>query len=256
MPGGRHGSISWIDATGNLWLFGGHGLDANSSIGQLNDLWKFDGTDWIWISGSTTVNQPGVYGKQGVADSANIPGARTDSISWMDTSGNLWLFGGLGFASTGTNSKLNDLWKFDGTNWTWVSGSENAGHSGIYGTKGTPDSANIPGSRTDSISWIDAAGNFWLFGGDGLDSKKKSGKLNDLWMFNGTDWTWVSGSNSVNQPGVYGTKGTASITNIPGARDDSISWIDTSGNLWLFGGQGRDSNGLVGELNDLWKYKP
>ncbi len=34
------------------------------------------------------------------------------------------------------------------------------------------------------------------------------------------------------------------------------SWIDSSGNLWLFGGYGYDSTGTVGKLNDLWQYSP
>jgi N-acetylneuraminic acid mutarotase len=34
------------------------------------------------------------------------------------------------------------------------------------------------------------------------------------------------------------------------------SWIDASGNLWLFGGNGYDSTGNFGYLNDLWQYDP
>ncbi len=37
--------------------------------------------------------------------------------------------------------------------------------------------------------------------------------------------------------GVYGTLGMASSSNIPGPRNYAASWIDSSGNLWLFGGQ-------------------
>ena len=36
----------------------------------------------------------------------------------VDSQGNFWLFGGLGFTTTATAGKLNDVWKFDGTNWT------------------------------------------------------------------------------------------------------------------------------------------
>src|SRR5215469_9859791 len=47
-------------------------------------------------------------------------------------------------------------------------------------------------------------------------------------------WTWVSGSNTVLQAGVYGTQGTPSPTNVPGARNFAVSWTDRNGNLWMF----------------------
>jgi N-acetylneuraminic acid mutarotase len=43
---------------------------------------------------------------------------------------------------------------------------------------------------------------------------------------------------------------------MPGGRNSISSWIDTSGNLWLFGGDGYDSTGELGYLNDLWQYNP
>jgi hypothetical protein len=247
VPGARESSISWIDGYGNLWLFGGFGYTASGSQGRLNDLWKFDGTNWTWVSGSNAVNQNGVYGTKGVPASGNVPGARSISISWIDGQGNLWLFGGYGYDASGSGF-LNDLWKFDGTNWTWVSGSNTAGQYGVYGTKG------VPGARGHhSISWIDGYGNLWLFGGQGYDASGSYGNLNDLWKFDGTNWTWVSGSNTVNQNGVYGTKGVPASGNVPGARESSISWIDGYGNLWLFGGDGFGASG-GGFLNDLWKF--
>ena len=64
--------------------------------------------------------------------------------------------------------------------------------------------------------------------------------MNDLWRYDPATnmWTWMSGSNTVNQAGVYGTKGVPDAANVPGARESSISWTDGSGNLWLFGGYG------------------
>ena len=32
----------WIDAAGNLWLFGGQGLCSSGTVGYLNDLWKYE----------------------------------------------------------------------------------------------------------------------------------------------------------------------------------------------------------------------
>jgi len=34
------------------------------------------------------------------------------------------------------------------------------------------------------------------------------------------------------------------------------TWIDASGNLWVFGGYGRDAAGTVNLLNDLWPFRP
>jgi len=45
------------------------------------------------------------------------------------------------------------------------------------------------------------------------------------------EWTWVSGSNLPNQPGVYGTLGTPAAANVPGWRTGAASWTDKSGNL-------------------------
>jgi len=254
VPGSRYSAISWIDGIGNLWLFGGNGLDSAGSGGYLNDLWKFDGTNWTWMSGSVSRNQAGVYGTQGLAAGSNVPGAREGAVSWIDGIGNLWLCGGAGYDSAGNVGNLNDLWKFDGTNWTWVSGSDTDNQSGVYGTSGVPAGSNVPGSRYGAISWIDGSGNLWLFGGNGYDSAGSGGYLNDLWKFDGTNWTWVSGSNIVYQSGVYGTPGAAAGSNVPGSRYSAISWIDGSGNLWLFGGDGYDSAGNGGYLNDLWKF--
>jgi N-acetylneuraminic acid mutarotase len=249
VPCARRGGVSWTDSSGNLWLFGGYGL----AIGYLNDLWKYDGTNWTWMNGSILANHPAVYGTQGVADAANMPGVRQGAISWIDSSDNLWLFGGAGYDSTGASGYLNDLWKYDGSNWTWVSGSNTRNQIGVYGTQGVADAANVPGARYYSVSWTDSSGNLWLFGRVGIEFDLP---FNDLWKFDGTNWTWVNGSNLDSQTGDYGTQGTADAANVPGARGSSVSWADSSGNLWLFGGTGYDSTGSLGYLNDLWRYQP
>ncbi len=74
-----------------------------------------------------------------------------------------------------------------------------------------------------------------------------AGILNDLWKFNGTHWTWISGSNVIDQFGVYGGQGIPSSSNIPGARYLAESWIDSNNFLWLFGGVGNGVNGSYGK---------
>ena len=259
-PGARYASVTWTDSAGNLWLLGGAGYDTNGHNVYFNDLWEYStASGWAWMGGSAGTNVAGVYGTEGAAAPGNAPGSRSSAVSWTDSSGHLWLFGGYGYDVSGNLGNLNDLWEFDPTarEWTWVGGSTTENAYGAYGTLGSASLSNMPGARNSALSWTDSHGNFWLFGGNGEAQSGTGGSLNDLWMFNPTlGWEWVSGSNGLDQVGSYGTRGTASLGNVPGARQFSSGWIDSSDNLWVFGGQGYDSSGHLGNMNDLWLYSP
>ena len=277
LPGSRTSSTSWTDANGNFWLFGGSGTGNSVQVGWLNDLWVYTLStgQWTWMSGSNAVDygtcpvgisnvigcQPGVYGTQGVPSTSNFPGARNGSVGWTDSNGNLWLFGGAGYDSVSANGFLNDLWKYTpsaGT-WTWINGSNTVGQSGSYGTPGVPSANNFPGARDGDNSWTDKSGNFWLFGGSGLDSANTQGLLNDVWEYSpsANQWTFMGGNNTANQPGAYGTQGVPSASNLPGARWISTSWMDAGGFVWLIGGQGiLVKNGAPSYLSDIWQYAP
>jgi N-acetylneuraminic acid mutarotase len=283
-PGARWGGVTWTDATGNLWMFGGQGIDGAGGFTLLNDVWEFDLTtgpcswdtttgtgtftncSWIWKAGSSTGNQ---------STTAAFPGGRWGAANYTDNAGNMWMFGGQGYDSTGKVGLLNDLWKYNiaGGTWTLVSGTTTADQNGAYpAAAGSGGAGFTPGGRQTSVLWVDSTGNVWLFGGFGLDSKGTSGGtgqigsvLNDLWEFNaGTgQWTWVSGSNLADQNGVYGLQGisnattNASATNMPGSRWGSVGWIDSNNNLFLFGGFGFGSNATqpTGFLSDVWEYQ-
>ncbi|MGH8299087.1 MAG: kelch repeat-containing protein [Steroidobacteraceae bacterium] len=262
VPGARAG-VGRADANGNVWLFGGYGYDSVGNAGRLNDLWKYSPAsgEWIWVGGSSTVSAIGVYGAQGVAAATNIPGARSGQAILLDDNGNLWVFGGVGYDSTGALGYLNDLWEYSPASgmWTWVGGSNTVNAKGAYGTQGAAATTNVPGARAAAAAWTDASGNMWLFGGTGYDSTGTFGELNDLWEYSPSSGqaTWVAGSNTANATGIYGTLGVAAATNVPGARDATASWTDASGTLWLFGGEGYNSTGAdpnAPEWNDLWKY--
>jgi hypothetical protein len=53
-----------------------------------------------------------VYGTLGKPAAANFPGGRYYVANWTDSSGNFWLFGGLGQDASNNGGYLNDLWKF------------------------------------------------------------------------------------------------------------------------------------------------
>jgi N-acetylneuraminic acid mutarotase len=271
IPGGRDSAATWTDRLGNFWLFGGSGGDANGSDGYLNDLWEFKPStnEWTWVSGSSTLpsgsaSLPGVYGTLGVPAAGNVPGGRSQSASWIDGNGNLWLFGGEGFTAGTTGVWLNDLWEFNPSTseWAWMGGSTKTGQPGVYGTLGQAAAGNIPGSRNNAASWTDSSGHFWLFGGRGFDSAGDFGYLNDLWEFNPStdEWAWMGGSSTLVSTGVesgtYGTLLTPAPANIPGGRSQAVSWTDADGNLWLSSGDGYDASGDFGFLNDLWEFQP
>lgn len=222
VPGARESSATWTDAAGNFWLFGGTYIDATGDLFYLNDLWRYTPSNglWTWISGTSVpgalYGTPGIYGVQGTASPSNMPGARANAASWIDSAGTLWLFGGFGYDSADLSS-LNDLWKYspDTGEWTWVSGpSSGSVPTAVYGTQGVAAPANLPPQRQGSVAWIDSMGNFWLFGGIGVipgTNENTVGSLNDLWTFSPVtgEWTWVSGSSTAYPAASYGTLGTA-----------------------------------------------
>lgn len=259
-PGSRHGAATWVDNSGNLWMFGGEGISTNTVLCWLSDMWKYNVSngEWTWVKGTTLPNQNGIYGTKGVPSATNHPGAREFMVTWTDAAGNFWMFGGDGFPAAGSIGQLNDLWKYNPlTNeWTWMNGTNLIWQNGIYGTKGVSSPMNTPGTRNAAGTWTDASGNFWLFGGYGYPATGPAGNLNDLWKYDvaSNEWTWMSGTNIINQYGNYGTIAVTSPTNNPGAREFPACWRDSNNDFWMFGGGGFPAAGSQGHLNDMWKY--
>jgi hypothetical protein len=278
VPGGRWAAATATDASGNFWLFGGQGMDSTGKIGLLNDLWEYNATanQWTWTgtgpANSNLVNQNGNYGSQGAGTTATAPGGRQAGVLWVDTSNNVWLFGGFGLDSAGTGGPagaiLNDLWEFTGGQWVWVSGSKLANQTGTYGTQETNNLSpatpgSVPGSRWGAVGWSDANSNLWLFGGWGYGSvtTDPTGFLNDVWEYQQSTkgWIWWKGTSNVNQNGQYLTKGIPFVNNVVGARRGAAIWQpDPNGYVWIFGGEGFDSTqgAPPGYLDDLWTYLP
>ncbi|HWG19258.1 MAG TPA: chitobiase/beta-hexosaminidase C-terminal domain-containing protein [Terracidiphilus sp.] len=281
-PGSRLGPAGWTDGSGHRWLFGGNGYDAVGNSGPLNDVWEFTSStnEWTWMGGSSTENQPGVYGTLGTPAAGNIPGSRWHAANWTDGSGHFWLFGGTGIDAAGNNGYLNDLWEFNpSTNqWTWMGGGNAVNQIGRYGTLGVPESTDIPGSREPAASWTDSDGHFWLYGGFGYDANGNDGWLDDLWEFNPSTnkWTFTIGSRALHcyvgswgagteciSAEVYGTLGIAAAGNIPGGRDSASVWTDANDNFWLFGGYGTITSGCTflelpcqQQFDELWEFNP
>jgi Galactose oxidase, central domain len=281
-PGARYGAAGWTDSYGNLWLFGGQGYELSGATqpdnqsAPMNDLWVCtmwggDYCDWQLVGAYSSAGAK-IYGnaqqenQTGLETTVLMPWSRLGAAAWTDSAGNLWLFGG-----SATSGFMNDMWEFNASTFTGTNPTTYTNNAGAWTDKGGAYTFNAPGvytggsaapgARVNAVTWKDASGNFWLFGGYGYDGASPAtlGFLNDLWEYNSTTgtWTFVSGgtTNVANQKGNYGTQGTAALTNMPGARQEAVGWADANGNLWLFGGEGEDSVGTTnGILNDLWMY--
>ena len=257
IPGARQNGVYWTDNNGDFWLFGGSGVPSDNSggSGMLNDLWKYSpsaGT-WTFVSGTDQKNENGRYGIRLQSSPANYPGGRYSASGWIDNNGYLWLFGGRGYSSRNQVTLLDDVWKYSPSDnsWTFMSGDETGNADVSYGQKENFSNTNTPGGRHGCMSWVDNNGNFWLMGGGTLTDL-----FSDLWKYDpgNNQWAWFNGSNVPNASPVVTQRGISNPADHPGARTLSATWIDESGDVWLFGGHGYGGLSGSNSLNDLWKY--
>lgn len=260
--GRREANGHHIIQDGELFLFGGQGLDSISTDGMLNDLWKYNIASgiWTWVKGPNLVDGGGTYGTQLVADSANIPGARRGAAMWKDSTNTIYLFGGFGFPDAGGSGYLADTWSLNPTtlDWTHLHGPTTTNATGTYGSIDVLTDDNRPGSRNLSAFWTDNNDRLWLYGGFGKDTTNSSDRLADMWAYHTVlnQWIFMKGSSTGGERGVYNILNVESSTSLPGARFGASPFTDTSNNLWIFGGNGVDDIGGAGALHDLWLYNP
>jgi len=220
----------WADSKNNLWLFGGGSTGSN-----YGDLWKYDiaNNEWTWMSGSSAVNPPSVYGTKGVPAPTNQPGGRWTYDHWIDNNDNLWV----------TGANVADMWRYDtGTNeWTWEAGP-NVGGSAVYSSTCVENATNTPaGGETfeSRWSWTDNCGNFWFYGSN-------SG---NIWKFRPSVkmWTLVSSMPTRN----IGAKGVFNATYCPGGTSYNGGFRSKEG-FWLFEG----ANTASGTYSNMWLFAP
>src|SRR5690606_6190652 len=99
-PGARQYSSATTYLYSSHFLFGGNGY-GEASVGLLNDIWQWDGSNWTWIGGGKDADCWGTYGTIGVADPSNEPGCRA-SATLVGTSNGLHIMGGVGFDALGS----------------------------------------------------------------------------------------------------------------------------------------------------------
>lgn len=254
-PGARYElNTTWVDKNNNLWLFGG----LSTSDSAYSDMWMYNIAlgKWAWMAGPQGVGPAGQYGVLGVEAPGNLPPARACYTHWADNAGNLYIWGGNDFVE----NVYNDLWKFDINTyeWVWLSGPDTSNSPGNNGQLCTEDSSNQPRARYENrTTEISGCPNsLFTFGGFRTNGPEPDTDFNDLWLFDLTakEWKWISGSEVSNSAGNYGTKGIASLQNMPPARGGACLWTDKQNNLWLFGGMLDNDNG--DKFNDTWEFFP
>ena len=149
---------------GGVILYGGDnvitGTDGSGLVSNHDDTWKFDGTSWTQLCGSSIVMPCGPVGRT----SMMMAGNGTDVI----------IFGGL--KTNGGLAVLEDTWKLTGSTWTQICGI----------SMGTPCG---PAPRLGgSMAWDGSR--FVLFGGT-QDLGPTDTYLDGTWTFNPlSDTTW------------------------------------------------------------------
>ncbi len=274
LPPSRLGAATWTDLSGNFWLFGG-----STGGHYYNDFWKYDTTDF---TGNNYTVTEGTWTRQRNAPLSIRPVSTRPAHSFRARAPTPRL-GPMPPETSGSSAGPDTTAKAISVSST-ICGNTTAlpgfgfraatptceGQNGIYGAQGVAASTNMPGGRHEAVTWTDANGNLWLFGGEGNDSVGTAfGILNDLWMYNiaSSQWTWVAGRTPPTRTAPTRLKQSSAPSPLqrrlervdcrsamsptlprsssnqrsPGSRWGASGWIDASGNLWLFGGWGLDS---------------
>jgi len=236
-PHSTYERASWRDKQGNPWY-----------LSNGDSLWKYDISinQWAWIKGSGNAAN---FGIKGVSAPTNTPGYRSFcSMTWVDTAGDFWLFGGYLLGGFYT-----DMWRYQiSTNeWTWMNGSNISNDPGVFGVQGIPSPLNYPSGRGENnAAWVDSSSDLlWFFGGQTVPSYFGT---NDVWRYDivSNEWTWMKGDTLHVTPKYYVAKGIADPLNCPGSRATYCKWQDSNGLFWIFGGW----NLTFPYYNDSWKY--
>ena len=164
-------------------------------------------------------------------NSRQEPGGRRGAGIWQRADGTVFMFGGHGISHEGIRGDLSDLWRYDGTAWSYVGGAQ--GPAVLAGAD-EPAAAAWPAARRQMCTWTGADGSLFLFGGYGVTSDPNvKASLSDMWRYHEPLNRW--------EPMYMGST-------VPSPRSDASCWVHKQ-TLYLFGGFGLD-----GFHNDVWAF--
>ena len=210
---------SWGMNDGSAYIFGG----SVNYINYLADLWYWNKntkhfTRILPNYDCTIVNNNGSLFINDVILKINCisdlwPSPRTSSTTWKDSNNNLYMYGG--DYTSFWNYFTNDLWKWDGSKWTYIV---------------TPTSITARGLGQ---IWYVNDNEVYLFSGLMYDWPL----IGDFWKWDGTNWLAVNPSHSY----------------LPTGRFSAVTWKDNnSSNLYMYGGWSPWNSPV--RRSDLWIY--
>jgi len=160
-----------------------------------DDVWMWDGTNWVPKQITHPAEVDGIVGNE-VTDTANTKGVLTRSGS--GTAADPYKLG-----ITGGNT-TDDVWMWDGTNWVPKQITHPAEVDGVVGNEVT-DTTNARGVLTRFGS------------GTSADPYKlgitTGSSVNDVWMWNGTDWVPSQITHPAEVDGIIGNEISDTIAN-------------------------------------------
>lgn len=182
-PPARMSYTKWKKGT-KIYLFAG-GRFNNSDLDGRNDVWIFDIKTnlWTWVNGSNSYNNLGINSTSTCENLSTIyPATRIENQTVQNSScsNGYWTYGGRNV----DNELFSDLWlyKLELNEWVRVSGTTSMDFSGNYGTKGVPNSSNLPPGKGGVAIWTDLNDNLFVFGGL-IKNNTLVDYSNDLWKF-------------------------------------------------------------------------
>ncbi len=215
-PGSRESAVSWMDQSGQAWMFGGVGFDKSLSGGVhvLDELWKFNLVQQEWslisVKGQNKRTLPSPGGRHSAA------ACGVHNLVFVT-------FGG----ENGFGKVSNELWMFDIQNLNWLQ----------------LESASGPVARKQMAYWCmhDA---IIIFGGIAEDNVI----LDDMWRFSllNFKWTEIHLSKTPDTPpgrsgslphGHSGSLPHGGSGSLPHGRSGPLCWKSSDNQLYMFSGK-------------------
>jgi hypothetical protein len=157
-------------------LYAGFGTTADDG-----DVWKYSAGAWTQVGGTTAA---GATVNSSWTDANNIE--EINAMAADDT----YLYVGTGNTASSSTVSDGDVWRFNGTTWTIIGGTDNGTGANVNSSWGY----TVTTGAYERVQTLMVA-NGILFAGLGSTGTNNSYEDAELWQFNGTnDWTQVGGS--------------------------------------------------------------